>query len=153
MKNLDELIEINLKLISEQPHLNLHRDYFIDINGKELRLHTNTALFAEILLEKGLVMFSEHGNYINYITNKGIKIVENGGWILHLKNQDEKLTAENNRKLAKENLDIEKATVDLELAKKMLKEFPRTKTFAFWGFVISIITTILALLQIIGVLS
>lgn len=39
----------------------------------------------------------------------------------------------------KEEIDFEKSKVDLDLAKKMLKEFPKTKWFARIGFAIAIL--------------
>jgi hypothetical protein len=39
----------------------------------------------------------------------------------------------------KERLEFEKSKIDLELAEKMLKEFPKTKWFARIGFIIAIV--------------
>ena len=41
--------------------------------------------------------------------------------------------------LKKEKIEFEKSKIDLELAKKMLKEFPKTKWFARIGFIIAIV--------------
>jgi hypothetical protein len=153
MNNLNELIVINLNLLAKQNRMLLHRDDFIDEENKSLHLSMNTGMFADILFEKGLVTFDEHGNYFNYITEKGIQIVNSGGWINHIKKKIEFEIIENTKKEQKELLETEKNTVDLELAKKMLKEFPKTKFFALSGFIISVITIILALLQMFGVLK
>jgi hypothetical protein len=47
----------------------------------------------------------------------------------------------------KEVVDFEKSKVDLELAKKVLKEYPYTKWFARIGFVIAIILAVLEIIR------
>ena len=49
--------------------------------------------------------------------------------------------------LKKEVVDFEKSKVDLELAKKVLKEYPYTKWFARIGFAIAIILAVLEIIR------
>ena len=47
----------------------------------------------------------------------------------------------------KESIEFEKSKIDLELAQKMLKEYPCTKWFARIGFVIEIVLAVLEIIQ------
>ena len=69
------------------------------------------------------------------LTKFGDEVINQGGWIKYLENEKTK-----DRFLTeKEQLDFEKSKVDLELSKKMLKEFPKTKWFARIGLIIAIV--------------
>lgn len=47
----------------------------------------------------------------------------------------------------REHIEFEKSKIDLELAKKMLREYPKTKWFARIGFFIGIVLAIVQLIQ------
>lgn len=51
------------------------------------------------------------------------------------------------KSLEKESFEHEKTKVDLELATKMLKEFPKTKWFARIGFIIAVILALKELIE------
>lgn len=62
------------------------------------------------------------------LTEKG-RLAKFKGGVLVLENSIEE----------KENIEFEKLKIDLDLAKKMLKEFPRTKFLSWAGFIIAIL--------------
>ncbi|MEI6865532.1 hypothetical protein [Flavicella sp.] len=67
-------------------------------------------------------------------------ITENTGLATFINNGGlTKLYLDINKKREKEDLEFEKSKVDLELAKKMLEEFPKTKLFARIGLIIGIV--------------
>ena len=68
-------------------------------------------------------------NNINKVNTD--RFIENGGFLKYFEN----LEKENYKK----ELEFEKTKIDLVLAKKMLKDYPKTKFIAFAGFVITII--------------
>ena len=70
-----------------------------------------------ILENNSLITETEHGNCVYLITEKGKKF---------LKQITDKLDYETE----KERIEFEKSKTDLMLAKKMLKEFPKTKLIA-----------------------
>lgn len=80
----------------------------------------------EFLERNSLILEDNNRNSIYSITEKGTKYLNQ---IL----EEEKHIAE------KERIEFEKAKIDLELSKKMLKEFPKTKWFARIGLFIAIV--------------
>ena len=60
---------------------------------------------------------------------------------------ERKQNIESRKSLEKENLEYEKTKVDVELATKMLKEFPKTKWFARIGFIIAVILALKELIE------
>ena len=93
---------------------------------------------------KGLLEFSGNTHTSAKLTRFGFEIVRNGGWLKHIQNEKSKfkLIAE------KEYVEFEKSKIDLELSKKMLKEFPKTKWIARFGFFIAVVLAILEILQL-----
>ena len=69
------------------------------------------------------------------ITGLTESFLNQGGFTKIEENRNFELEKKNKR----ENFEFEKAKIDLELAKKMLKEFPKTKWFARIGFIIGIL--------------
>ena len=139
MKNINELIEVNLKLLSEADRNCLFADNFEDAEGNELNGTFRPDFFAIEMEKRGLISINAS---ICLITELGLEIVKNGGWYKYLETEKQKakLLAE------KEQLEFEKSKVDLELAKKMLKEYPYTKFIAWAGLVIALISGFLQLL-------
>ncbi len=60
------------------------------------------------------------------LSDKGLRISENDGWIKHLKSEKER-----------QDFEFEKSKIDFKLAKETLNELPRTKMFAVVGFIIA----------------
>lgn len=73
---------------------------------------------------------NNHGIIIN---QRGIKKLKELNDSINLKN----LNIEKQQE--REDIEFEKAKVDLELAKKLLKEFPKTKCFARVGLFIAVV--------------
>ena len=48
---------------------------------------------------------------------------------------------------SKEEIEYEKSKIDLELAKKVLKDYKRTKLFAIFGFLISVIAILIEIFK------
>ena len=87
LENLDELIEINLKLLNEAPNKSMFRIYFVDEKGKRI---SRTATFSEILEEKGLIKLEKSKGYRCDLTEFGHEVFVNGGWKKYLENDKEK---------------------------------------------------------------
>lgn len=124
MKNINELININLKeLYSAEDHQMYYSD-FLDINGEKMYNDVLSKLFAEQLEERGLVTIYRE---LCILTEKGSLIAVGGGWLKHLDSQ--KIQKQND--LEKENFEFEKSKVDLSLNKWQLKTrwFPHIIAF------------------------
>ena len=80
-----------------------------------------------------------------YIRSNGVTKVflEQGGYTQSEK--EEKILAKKEEE--KQRLEFEKTKVDLELAKKMLKEYPKTKWFARIGFFLAVTLAIFELMK------
>ena len=75
-------------------------------------------------------------DYTECIEKNGIteRFLKQGGF-----SEIEKEEVENQKKQEyKEKLELEKTEIDLDLAKRMLKEYPKTKWFARFGFFIAV---------------
>jgi len=131
-KAKDMILEFALKSIGEPIVSNLiQRELFPDSSNEEIdflfkRIDNSIDKIADIRIRP-------QGNII--ITNKITELfVKNGGY--------EKLERETKKEketlIYKESIEFEKAKIDLELAKKMLEEYPKTKWFARIAFVIAI---------------
>ena len=88
----------------------------------------------DFLESNSLIVEDDSRNSIYSITDKGKKFLKQ---IL----EEEEYIAE------KERIEFEKSKIDLDLARKMLKEYPYTKWFARIGFVIAIILAVLEIIQ------
>jgi len=88
---------------------------------------------VDSLLESNLL--NNFGDSICKITNLGRKVYNGIGAEKHL----EQNLKQKEMQALKENLEFEKTKINLELAKKMLEEFPKTKWFARIGFIIGIV--------------
>lgn len=86
-------------------------------------------------------------DYTESVEKNGIteKFLKQGGFT-----QIENLEIDKQKKqLYKENLELEKTEVDLDLAKKMLKEYPKTKWFARFGFFLALGLAVFELIKFI----
>ncbi|MDT7832217.1 hypothetical protein RQM59_07485 [Flavobacteriaceae bacterium S356] len=97
----------------------------------------------DYLLYKNIFIKDEYGTY--RLTPFAREIVSKyGSWSTYVKF----LEKETEKQHEKDELDLEKNKVDLELAKQMLKEYPKTKWFARIGFFIAICLAILELIKL-----
>lgn len=135
-ENLDTLIDINLKLIFKQHKKELFRNRFVDENEKAL---AQSLKLAKIMNEKGLIRLEPIKEYNCILTEFGYKINENGGWLKYIIDKKEEDIKEEIFRAEKESIEFKKSKIDLELAEKMLKEYPKTKWFARIGFIIALL--------------
>lgn len=133
--NINDLIELNLQRIFNTEHKALFRENFVDLNEKSLY---DSLRLAEYMEQKGLIKLGPTNRKYCRLTEKGFKISENGGWKTFLETEEKFNLEENKRKSYIENLELEKTKLDIDLAKKMIKEYPKTKWFARIGFIIAI---------------
>jgi hypothetical protein len=80
-KNIDELIEVNLKLLYTSKSQFMMRINFKDEFGYNLK---NTREFSEILSDKGLVKLESDQEFRCDLTDFGRQVFENGGWNQYL---------------------------------------------------------------------
>ena len=89
---------------------------------------------VEFLENNSLIIEDEQRNCIYNINEKGERYLA-------------KIIKELEYNAEKERIEFEKSKIDLDLAQKMLKEYPYTKWFARIGFVIAIVLAVLELIQ------
>ncbi|RLD56561.1 MAG: hypothetical protein DRJ01_15080 [Bacteroidetes bacterium] len=133
--NLNKLTEINLRLLTKSENQTLFKNQFVTEKGFPI---PNPDHLAEFMEEKELIIIESSKRMRCELTDFGNIVYQKGGWKKYLelkKEADEKLIQGIKEK---ENLELEKTKVDLDLAKKMLKEYPKTKWFARIGFFIAI---------------
>jgi hypothetical protein len=80
--NIDELIEVNMKLLYISKSQYMMRINFKDEYGFNLK---NSKAFAEILVKKGLVLLERNQGFRCDLTDLGRQIYENGGWMNYLR--------------------------------------------------------------------
>lgn len=140
-KAKDLILEYSLKNTGKMISSNeIQRELFPDSTEDEV----------EFLLKKIDSTVDEVANviiseYSSLISATGITkiFLEQGGFTCVENEKKEKAFKESQLAV----LELEKAKVDLELAKKMLKEYPRTKWIARIGFIIGIGLAILELIK------
>ena len=91
LDNLDELIELNLKLLYNSPNKYVWRIDFRNEKGQKIQ---DSLRFAKILEKKGLIDLEPNQKYRCELTEFGNKIFINGGWIKHLEMEKENLSNE-----------------------------------------------------------
>lgn len=82
-ENIDELIEVNLKLLYASKSQFMMRINFKDEFGFNLK---NSKVFAEVLCNKGLIKLEETQGFRCDLTEFGKQIYENGGWNNYIRN-------------------------------------------------------------------
>jgi hypothetical protein len=81
-ENINELVEINLKLLYTSKSQFMMRINFKDEYGFNLK---NSRVFAETLEDKGLIVLDADQGFRCDLTDLGRQIYESGGWIVYMK--------------------------------------------------------------------
>jgi hypothetical protein len=111
-ENLNELIELNLKLLNESPNKKLFRTDFKNEKGYSLK---DSERLAKILDEKGLVYLESKNNEKCELTEFGHTVFKNGGWLKYLEYEKLKSEkAESKGVLEYENLKLQKETAEYQ---------------------------------------
>ncbi|MGP1994297.1 hypothetical protein D9V96_020620 [Zobellia laminariae] len=121
----DQKINDLLLEIHENDTHKIKSIYDFKQNNNEFRAYQNLILF-KMHKELDLVIKVTGGSVA--LSEKGLRISENGGWIKHLESEKEK-----------QEFEFEKSRIDFDLAKKTLKEFPKTKWYARIGLIIAVV--------------
>ena len=141
IENLDELININLDIISKRDNTQMFFMEFEDLEGNQMTEYYRSQIFASKMEEKGLITVTEG---LCTITDLGFSINKSGGWIkyLGLLKEKEELTKqveeqkEKNRK-AKEEVEIQKLIDDAKISRLNAK-------YRYVPYVVSILSFAIA---------
>ena len=87
-ENIDDLIELNLKLLAESITQSVFKHSFLDENGNNLK---KSEIFAKILEDKRLITFEPKQRFRCDLTEFGRDIIINGGWIKYLETEKTEL--------------------------------------------------------------
>ena len=136
--NVNELIDFNLNLLKDG--LDIRALELRNTDNKILNDEKSLALFKTMISES--LIFTDQYHSIQLSTN-GYEILANGGWLRYVENEKSK----SDFLAKKEALDFEKSKIDLDLAQKMLKEYPYTKWFARISIFIALVLAILELIR------
>lgn len=119
--------------IITRDHLVFFKQNVVDLNNPDIypkieEYFDRTVFLNNIdFLEKNNLIVEDDKRYSTYsITKKGEKLLS-------------QITKQIEYNAEKERIEFEKSKIDLELAQKMLKEFPKTKQFARIGLFIAIV--------------
>ena len=108
-ENIDDLIELNLNLLSESITQSVFKHSFLDENGNNLK---KSEIFAKILEDKRLITFEPKQRFRCDLTEFGRDIIINGGWFKYLDSEKLKLEkAESKEVLEVENLKLQKESI------------------------------------------
>jgi hypothetical protein len=143
MGDLNEQIELNLKLLAESKKNEIFLQKFLDNKGKEYHFTSDGKKFALEMEQRKLIRID---NELCIITEFGFNVFTKGGWLKHL--ELEKIQIELQE--AKSRHEFEKSKIDLELAKNMLDEYPYTKWCARIGLAIALCLGILEFIKYIN---
>ena len=122
MKNINELIEVNLKLLSQVDRNSLFPDDFINCDGNELNATFRVDLFATEMEKRNLISIT---NSLCSITEFGLNIAENGGWNKHLTETKNAEILSQEQKSIRDKLETDLAKSNLEanaLNRKIAKQ-------------------------------
>ena len=109
-ENIDDLIELNLKLLAESITQSVFKHSFLDENGNNLK---KSEIFAKILEDKRLITFEPKQRFRCDLTEFGRDIIINGGWFKYLDSEKLKLEkAESKEVLEVENLKLQKESIE-----------------------------------------
>lgn len=132
-KKLDKILEFIIQFKSNNIFTDMiKRDLFPEMNNSQIK-----QLILEIKKLKPEIADIYEGNAnITIASNELTKPFLNDGGFTKI---EVILLAEQSKKIEKSEIEFEKSKVDLELAKRMLKEYPKTKWFARIGLFIAVV--------------
>ncbi|WP_209400657.1 hypothetical protein [Pseudozobellia sp. WGM2] len=113
-------------------------------NEDDFFKYTKTIVF---LADKGIIKYESDSTY--RLTDLGIEIIENGGWANH--KEKERIREVETTLL--DGIEKDKKIVEYQLAKQMLKEYPKTKWIARFGALTAAILGLKELIEWIMTLS
>ena len=131
-RKLDQILELSLLFTNGiQPH-QIKEELFPELNNEQigeliLNIRSLNPKISEVYEGNIGIILTKNGLTKSFLDNGGFTKMEND------------LIWENNKIKEREEIEFKKSKIDLELSKKILEEFPRTKWFARIGFIISII--------------
>jgi hypothetical protein len=118
---------------STKEHLVFFKKNIVDLNNPDIYVEiekyfdkTEFIKNIDFLERNTLIIEDDNRNSTYSITEKGEKTLKN-------------IIKELEYEAEKDRIEFEKSKIDLELARKMLKEFPKTKWFARIGLFIAIV--------------
>jgi len=86
INRINVLIEVNLKLLYRSEDNSLNLKDFKDNFGNKFR---DPETFARIMQKKELITPNLNEEFCYKLTETGIQVYKNGGWLKHLKHQKE----------------------------------------------------------------
>lgn len=145
IKNINELIDKNLKLICETKEQKIYSHRFLDINDRELSSKNKGLEFAYEMESEGLIRVD---GMTCYVVKYGFEIYKVGGWLKYLEIQD--LQAQKKRVLkemedAKEEIRTQKLIDDSKVSKLNAKYRYVPYIFTGIGLLISGISLFIAI--------
>ena len=146
MDEIDKLIDSNLEIIFNQENQQMFYHDFVDKEGMKLNNRFLGKKFADEMVSRGLIRLQSQ---LCIIEQKGRDVYKEGGWIKYLQNNKKRNEELREKIKEKEDLELEKSKVDLELAKKILKEYPKTKWYARIGLLLAILLAIIDIVKFI----
>ena len=146
MDEIDKLIDSNLEIIFNQENQQMFYHDFVDKEGMKLNNRFLGKKFADEMVSRGLIRLQSQ---LCIIEQKGRDVYKEGGWIKYLQNNKKRNEELREKIKEKQDLELEKSKVDLELAKKILKEYPKTKWSARIGLIIAILLVIIDIVKFI----
>lgn len=153
IENIDELIDKNLKIIFDTDKKSVMRTEFVELNDRKLY---ESQRLAEIMDEKNLIKLEYSKKYRCDLTEFGLEVSQNGGWLEYLKNKaktDKKLKEEIKKRdeleyeLAKSNIEANK--LNQKIAKQNAKNEKSNKIATWVNVAIGIINIGLLVWQIV----
>lgn len=120
MEHLNTQIDINLQLLADAK-LNVQPSHLlVDINKRPLTQKIKGDEFARQMEQRGLI--SMNGSLCT-ITEFGYQITKNGGWLNHLKRENQKLKNDEQENIRITTLSNKKLEYEVKLAKWQVKSF------------------------------
>lgn len=133
--NENKLIDKNLELIKESNTQFFYRN-FVDSKGNKLGANAGKR-YADKLKTLKLIIFD---NYAVELTNFGLEVCNQGGWLIYIKNK----TAKQLKNAERQELEDKKLAIDYEQAKYNYN----TRWIAIIGLGLAIFSAIASLVAI-----
>lgn len=121
-------------------HLIFFKQYIVDLNNPDIYPKIDEYFDRTVFLKN-----------MDFLENNSLIVEDDRSSIYSITKKGEKHLAEIIKELEynaeKERIEFEKSKIDLDLAQKMLKEYPFTKWFARIGFLIAVVLAVLEIIQ------